>query len=190
MRPLRIAWAFFVYCFLDCRTRSEDSADRIGRKSGTECAAEGIRRGGYAERKKVSTVVTESCPGRQNLERGLFEAPFEFCLPVPERISVNLPSLLSLGTSSLHEGSPACPILLHGGLMDNWWVYIVEKKTGLYVGITTDLENRMRQHGQPAPLHYEGPVSKTDALKRERTLKGWSRKKKLELIAKTPSQQK
>ncbi|MGZ3524956.1 MAG: GIY-YIG nuclease family protein [Thermodesulfobacteriota bacterium] len=74
--------------------------------------------------------------------------------------------------------------------MDNWWVYIVEKKTGLYVGITTDLENRMRQHGRPAPLHYEGPISKTDALKRKRMLKRWSRKKKLELITKTSTQQR
>jgi len=74
--------------------------------------------------------------------------------------------------------------------MDNWWVYIVEKKTGLYVGITTDLENRMRQHGQPAPSYYEGPASKSDALKRERTLKGWSRKKKMELITKVSSQEK
>jgi predicted GIY-YIG superfamily endonuclease len=74
--------------------------------------------------------------------------------------------------------------------VDNWWVYIVEKKTGLYVGITTDLENRMRQHGQPAPLYYEGPILKTDALKRERTLKGWSRKKKLELVAKTSTPQR
>jgi len=72
--------------------------------------------------------------------------------------------------------------------MENWWVYIIEKKTGLYVGITTDLENRMRQHSQPVPLYYEGPISKADALKRERTLKGWSRKKKLELIAKASSQ--
>jgi predicted GIY-YIG superfamily endonuclease len=39
-------------------------------------------------------------------------------------------------------------------------------------------------------LYYEGPISKADALKRERALKGWSRKKKLELIAKTSSQQK
>ncbi|MDP2972947.1 MAG: GIY-YIG nuclease family protein [Deltaproteobacteria bacterium] len=60
--------------------------------------------------------------------------------------------------------------------MDNWWVYIVEKKTGLYVGITTDLENRMKQHGQPTPSYCEGPNSKAEALK------GWSRKKKLELI--------
>jgi putative endonuclease len=74
--------------------------------------------------------------------------------------------------------------------MDNWWVYIVEKKTGLYVGITTDLENRMRQHNQSVPLYYEGPMSKSDALKRERTLKGWSRKKKLDLIAKASSHEK
>ena len=74
--------------------------------------------------------------------------------------------------------------------MDNWWVYMVQKKTGLYVGITTDLENRMRQHGQSAPLYCEGPISKAEALKRERTFKGWSRKKKAELIAKASSQEK
>jgi predicted GIY-YIG superfamily endonuclease len=77
-----------------------------------------------------------------------------------------------------------------GGLMDNWWVYIIERKTGLYVGITTDLENRMKQHGQSVPLYYEGPISKVDALKRKRTLKGWSRKKKLEPITKASSQEK
>ena len=73
--------------------------------------------------------------------------------------------------------------------MNNWWVYIIKKKTGLYVGITTDLENRMRQHGQPAPLYYEGPISKADALRREKKLKGWNRKKKLELIANASTQQ-
>jgi predicted GIY-YIG superfamily endonuclease len=80
--------------------------------------------------------------------------------------------------------------LLCGGLMDNWWVYIIEKRMQSYVGITTDLGNRMRQHGQRVPLNYEGPISKADALKRERILKGWSRRKKLELVAKASSQQK
>ena len=80
--------------------------------------------------------------------------------------------------------------LLCGGLMDNWWVYIVEKKTGLYVGITTDLENRMQQHGQAVPLYQEGPMSKADAAKRERTLKGWSREKKLELTDKASWQKR
>lgn len=80
--------------------------------------------------------------------------------------------------------------LLFGSLMDSRWLYIVEKNTGPYVGITTDLENRMRQHGQPIPLYYEGPISRAEALKRERTLKGWSRKKKLELIEKTAAQER
>lgn len=71
--------------------------------------------------------------------------------------------------------------------MQNWWVYIIEKRERLYVGITTDLRNRLRQHGVDEPLYMEGPISKSEALKRERTLKGWSRKKKLELIGKSSS---
>jgi predicted GIY-YIG superfamily endonuclease len=59
----------------------------------------------------------------------------------------------------------------------------------LYVGITTDLENRMRQHAAQMPLYQEGPMGKAEALKRERTLKGWTRKKKLALIAEASSQQ-
>ncbi len=74
--------------------------------------------------------------------------------------------------------------------MDNWWVYIIEKETGLYVGITTNLENRLRQHRQQTPLYCDGPISKAEALKRERTLKSWSRKKKIELIAKSSPQGK
>ena len=72
--------------------------------------------------------------------------------------------------------------------MRNWWVYIVEKKGKLYVGVTTDLENRMRQHGVTRPLYFEGPMPKSEALKRERTLKGWRKEKKLALIDKAPSQ--
>jgi len=73
--------------------------------------------------------------------------------------------------------------------MDNWWVYIIEKQTKFYVGITTDLGNRMRQHGQSVPLYQEGPMTRMDAAKREKTLKGWGRKKKLELIEKASSQE-
>jgi len=29
--------------------------------------------------------------------------------------------------------------------MNNWYVYIIDKEGKLYVGVTTDLENRMRQ---------------------------------------------
>jgi predicted GIY-YIG superfamily endonuclease len=66
--------------------------------------------------------------------------------------------------------------------MNNWYVYIIDKEGKLYVGVTTDLENRMRQHGVARPLYFEGPISKAEALKRERSLKGWSRLKKLSLI--------
>jgi putative endonuclease len=72
--------------------------------------------------------------------------------------------------------------------MQNWWVYIIEKRKKFYVGITTDLPNRMRQHGADKPLYQEGPISESEALKRERTLKGWTREKKLTLIKNTFSQ--
>ena len=38
--------------------------------------------------------------------------------------------------------------------MNNWYDYIVDKKGKLYDGITTDLENRMRQHGVMRPLYF------------------------------------
>jgi putative endonuclease len=66
--------------------------------------------------------------------------------------------------------------------LNTWWVYIVEKRKKFYVGITTDLANRMRRHGNPQLLYKEGPMKREEAVSRERTLKGWSRKKKLELI--------
>jgi predicted GIY-YIG superfamily endonuclease len=40
----------------------------------------------------------------------------------------------------------------------------------------------MRQHGRSAPLYQEGPMSRANAVKREKVLKGWNRKKKQELI--------
>jgi putative endonuclease len=73
--------------------------------------------------------------------------------------------------------------------MSGWYVYIIDKEGKLYVGVTTDLENRMRQHGVAKPLYFEGPMAKAEALKRERALKGWSREKKLALIANFSPQQ-
>jgi len=74
--------------------------------------------------------------------------------------------------------------------LDTWWVYIIDRDGRFYTGITTDLENRMRQHGRSAPLYHEGPVSRTQAMKREKELKGWSRQKKKELISKASEQNK
>jgi predicted GIY-YIG superfamily endonuclease len=72
--------------------------------------------------------------------------------------------------------------------MSKWWLYICEKTGRLYVGITTDLDNRLRQHGNPPLLYKEGPLTREEAVLRERKIKGWSRAKKLQLIANGPSQ--
>ena len=72
--------------------------------------------------------------------------------------------------------------------MSDWYVYIIDKKGKIYVGVTTDMENRMRQHGVARPLYFEGPMAKAEALKREKTLKGWGREKKLALIREFSSQ--
>ena len=72
--------------------------------------------------------------------------------------------------------------------MEYWRVYMIDRDGRLYTGITTDLENRLRQHGQSAPVYQEGPMSRTAAVYREKELKGWSRKKKLELIANASEQ--
>ena len=72
--------------------------------------------------------------------------------------------------------------------MNDWFVYIVEKKGKLYIGVTTDLENRIRQHGLSCALYVEGPLRKELAVTREKQLKRWTRKKKLSLISKASSQ--
>jgi putative endonuclease len=70
--------------------------------------------------------------------------------------------------------------------MDNWWVYIIDKNGKMYVGITTDLTNRLKQHGNPELLYKEGPLAREQAVAREKQIKGWRREKKLKLIAKGP----
>lgn len=76
-----------------------------------------------------------------------------------------------------------------------WYVYIVECRDGsLYTGISTDPVQHFQEH-QYAGSHYTSynPANKlvytepftnqSSALKREAQIKGWTRKKKLALIA-------
>jgi len=75
-----------------------------------------------------------------------------------------------------------------------WYLYILNcDNKCFYIGITTDLNNRIRQHqsGQStftkrfkkiALVYIEEFENKKDAVAREKEMKGWSRKKKLELI--------
>jgi len=65
-----------------------------------------------------------------------------------------------------------------------WYLYIIEKNSKYYTGITTDLKNRLRQHGNPSLLYKETFSDKHQAAKIEKQIKGFSRAKKGDLIAK------
>ena len=77
-----------------------------------------------------------------------------------------------------------------------WYLYIAEcGDRSLYTGITTNPEQRLKRHNagrgskyvlskRGAELIYtEAHATKTSAQRRELEIKGWSRKKKLALIA-------
>jgi predicted GIY-YIG superfamily endonuclease len=66
--------------------------------------------------------------------------------------------------------------------MRRWWVYIIEKNGGYYVGITTDPPNRLRQHDCPASYHLKGPFLEQEAVNTERRLKRLTRQEKRDLI--------
>jgi len=63
-----------------------------------------------------------------------------------------------------------------------WYLYIGNKKDKLYTGITTNIENRVRQHGNIQILYTEEYADKSQAARRERQVKSWSRVKKLSLM--------
>lgn len=65
--------------------------------------------------------------------------------------------------------------------MSQWYLYIIEKNNKLYTGITSDLENRLRQHGNPELIYSEERLDKFIAAKREKEIKGWNKSKKLAL---------
>ncbi len=79
----------------------------------------------------------------------------------------------------------------------SYYVYIVRcKDNSLYTGFTLNIENRVSDHNfskrgaksikgkLPALLVYsEELISKSEALKREHEIKGWSKPKKEMLIA-------
>jgi len=78
-----------------------------------------------------------------------------------------------------------------------WYVYIIEASDErLYTGITTDVERRFNEHGNPLKgarffrgrrpvdvVYTEKHPDRSSALRRESDIKKLSRKLKLELIA-------
>ena len=82
-------------------------------------------------------------------------------------------------------------------VMSLWYVYILECQNGhLYTGITNDLEKRLKAHqkgrgakytkvfGVRGMVYNEEAGTKVEAMKREREIKCWPRKRKLALINK------
>ena len=65
--------------------------------------------------------------------------------------------------------------------MRKWYLYICNNGGTLYTGITTDIKHRMCHHKSEL-LYKEEYNSKEEAAKREKQLKGWNRRKKIELI--------
>ena len=64
-----------------------------------------------------------------------------------------------------------------------WFVYICNKKGKLYTGITTNLANRLHQHGNPKLIHKEEHPNKFTAARREKEIKSWPRARKLALTS-------
>ncbi len=83
------------------------------------------------------------------------------------------------------------------------WVYIMTNRSGtLYIGITGDLARRVHEHRHHLMpgftsryridrlLHAEHNDEVRDAIAREKQLKGWSRARKLALIAENNPQRR
>jgi putative endonuclease len=80
-------------------------------------------------------------------------------------------------------------------MIEKAWVYILASDRGvLYIGVTSNLYKRILDHHSGIRsvfatkyrchrlVYYEEYVYVTSAIAREKTLKGWTRAKKLELI--------
>jgi putative endonuclease len=85
-------------------------------------------------------------------------------------------------------------------LEKQYYVYILTNKSNsLYIGITNDLHRRLYEHkNKLVPgftkkyninrlIYYEVFDNPEIAIQREKEIKGWTRKKKLELIKKSNS---
>ncbi len=80
--------------------------------------------------------------------------------------------------------------------MNNYYVYILASGTGtLYVGVTRDLVRRVYEHkhklvpgftaryGVDRLVYFEHTHDVAAAIAREKAIKGWTRKRKLALVA-------
>lgn len=82
--------------------------------------------------------------------------------------------------------------------MNQYFVYIMTNRSGtLYIGVTNDLKRRVYEHKHTLSagftskyrmnrlVYFETTSDISQAISREKELKGWSRQKKLDLINRT-----
>ena len=82
--------------------------------------------------------------------------------------------------------------------MKQYWVYILTNRSRtLYIGMTNDLERRVREHrAKTVPgftkrynidrlVYFDAFGDVNEAIQREKQLKGWLRAKKVDLIEQT-----
>ncbi len=86
-------------------------------------------------------------------------------------------------------------LVVNESLLAQYYVYILTNRSGaLYVGVTNDLTRRIYEHKNKFAggftkrynidrlVHYEMTEDVNAAITREKQIKGWSRKKKFNLI--------
>lgn len=90
----------------------------------------------------------------------------------------------------------------NSALLRTYYIYIITNKnrTVLYTGVTNNLSRRLNEHQENITLHKKTFAARynvcylvhfetfswiQDAIAREKTIKGWTRAKKLELIRST-----
>ena len=79
--------------------------------------------------------------------------------------------------------------------MSDYYVYILASRSRtLYVGVTNDLQRRLYEHRDPSRtgfttrynvtrlVHLESTPDVKSAIAREKQIKSWSRKRKVELV--------
>ena len=79
--------------------------------------------------------------------------------------------------------------------MNNYYIYILTNKSNtLYVGVTNNIQKRLYEHKNKLIngftkkynlnklIYFETYQNINDAMKREKQIKGWTRKKKIDLI--------
>jgi putative endonuclease len=100
-----------------------------------------------------------------------------------------------MGKDLAYEYSLQCSIIDNMQTDNQYYVYIMTNKSGtLYVGLTNNIKKRVYEHKNKLVegftkkynitklLYFETFCDIYSAIAREKTIKGWLRKKKIDLI--------